>query len=157
MLGLAFLGSSSSRSPVTFSHGTNIRLSSLAGVTTVEAGGGGGGGGEMPLRRMGWEGAKMGIWGHTAEVRREDRGCSLVGRGRDGRRGRARCDSHVRLWAAGARCALSQSPPRVPLAPCSGCRPRGAAWGPSLPSSCEAGAQVRGASERRGQGYCAVR
>lgn len=53
MLGLAFSGSTSSRSPVTFSHGANIRLSSLAGVTTVEAGGGGGGGNATEMDGMG--------------------------------------------------------------------------------------------------------
>lgn len=53
MLGLAFSGSTSSRSPVTFSHGANIRLSSLAGVSTVEAGGGGGGGNATEMDGMG--------------------------------------------------------------------------------------------------------
>lgn len=37
-----------------------------------------------------------------------------------------------RLWAAGARCALPQSPPRVPLTPCTGCRPRGGCLGPQF-------------------------
>lgn len=60
-------GSTASLSLVTFSHGTNIRLFSLLGVTTVGAGGGVGPG------WMGWEETMVGISGRTAGGMREDR------------------------------------------------------------------------------------
>lgn len=51
-------------------------------------------------------------------VGREVKGHNRVGGGRGARRGRARCDSHVRPGPRGARCSLFQSPL---LSACSQC------------------------------------
>lgn len=62
-----FWGSTALLSLVTFSHGTNIRLFSLLGVTTVGAGGG------VGPRWMGWEDTIVGVWGRVAGGMKEGR------------------------------------------------------------------------------------
>lgn len=157
MPGLDFSGSTSSLSPVTFSHGTNIRPFSFPGVTTVGAGGGGFGTG------MDGVGGSEG-WGFGARGRGGERAGGAARCEGEGERGggapgvTATCGR--RRGTPGARCSFSQPPPSA----CSSCFQRGAprsegCLGQGLALFLQGRCAGRAAGEpgRRGRGCCAAR